>query len=63
MTKGQEGLVRYRLSRAEETLEEAKVMLLTGHPFGAANRICLRTVLKVIMLTGWRLRSKMYKKS
>ncbi|KPL24783.1 MAG: hypothetical protein AMJ75_02750 [Phycisphaerae bacterium SM1_79] len=39
MTKGQEELIRYKLSRADETLEEARVMLKTGHPYGAANRI------------------------
>ncbi len=39
MTKGQEDLIRYKLSRAEETLAEAKVMLETNHPYGAANRI------------------------
>lgn len=39
MTKGQEDLIRYKLSRAEETLEEARVMLQTNHPYGAANRI------------------------
>jgi len=39
MTKGQDDLIRYKLSRAEETLAEAKVMLQTSHPYGAANRI------------------------
>lgn len=39
MTKGQDDLIRYKLSRAEETLAEARVMLQTGHPYGAANRI------------------------
>ena len=39
MTKGQEDLIRYKLSRAKETLEEARVMLQTSHPYGAANRI------------------------
>jgi len=39
MTKGQDDLIRYKLSRAEETLAEARVMLQTSHPYGAANRI------------------------
>jgi len=39
MTKGRDDLIRYKLSRAEETLAEARVMLQTGHPYGAANRI------------------------
>jgi len=39
MTKGQKDLIRYKLSRAEETLEEARVMLQTDHAHGAANRI------------------------
>lgn len=39
MTEGQEDLIRYKISRAEETLDEARVMLQTGHPYGAANRI------------------------
>ena len=39
MTKGQEDLIRYKLTRAEETIEEARVMLQTDHPYGAANRI------------------------
>jgi len=39
MTKGQEDLIRYKLTRAKETLDEARVMLETSHPYGAANRI------------------------
>jgi len=39
MTEGQEDLIRYKISRAEETLDEARVMLQTSHPYGAANRI------------------------
>ncbi len=39
MTKGQKDLIRYKLSRTEETLEEAGVMLQTDHSHGAANRI------------------------
>lgn len=52
MTKGQEDLIRYRLSRAEETLEEARVMLQTGHPYGAANRIyytCFHAVTALLL--------------
>jgi len=50
MTKGQEDLIRYRLSRASETLEEAKVMLQTDHPYGAANRIYYACFYAVIAL-------------
>jgi hypothetical protein len=39
MSKGQEDLIRYKLTRAEETLEEARVMLQANHPHGAANRL------------------------
>lgn len=39
MTSGQKDLVRYRMGRASETLEEARMMLQEGHPYGAANRI------------------------
>ena len=39
MTKGQEDLIRYKIGRARESLAEAKVMLQTNHPHGAANRI------------------------
>lgn len=52
MTKGQEDLIHYRLSRAEETLEEARVMLQTGHPYGAANRIyytCFHAVTALLL--------------
>lgn len=37
MTGGQRDLVRYRMERAFETLEEARVMLQSGHFYGAAN--------------------------
>ena len=37
MTHEQQVLIRYRLERATETIEEAKVMMQTGHPHGAAN--------------------------
>ena len=39
MTKGQEDLIRYRIQRASETLEEAHLMLESGHLYGASNRI------------------------
>jgi len=39
LTNGQKDLIRYKLSRAQETLQEATVMLQTNHPYGAANRI------------------------
>jgi len=39
MTKGQEDLIRYKLSRARESLAETEVMLQISHPHGAANRI------------------------
>jgi uncharacterized protein (UPF0332 family) len=39
MTDGQKDLVRYRMERALETLQEARLMLESGHLHGAANRI------------------------
>ena len=39
MTDGQRDLARYRMERALETLQEAKLMLESGHLHGAANRI------------------------
>jgi uncharacterized protein (UPF0332 family) len=39
MIEGQADLICYRLSRAKETLEEARVMFGSGHFYGAANRI------------------------
>jgi uncharacterized protein (UPF0332 family) len=39
MTKGQKELVEYWLKRADETLDEARVMLKTNHPRGCANRL------------------------
>ena len=39
MTEGREDLIRYKLQRSGETLEEAKIMLQSSHLFGAANRI------------------------
>jgi hypothetical protein len=39
MTKGQKELVEYWLKRADETFDEAKVMMETNHPYGCANRL------------------------
>ena len=39
MTQGSEDLIKYKLERSDETLEEAKIMLGSSHLFGAANRI------------------------
>jgi uncharacterized protein (UPF0332 family) len=39
MTKGQTDIIRYRIERAVETLQEARLMLDSGHLHGAANRI------------------------
>jgi len=39
MTQGSEDLIKYKLERSGETLEEAKIMLRSSHLFGAANRI------------------------
>jgi len=39
MTDGTEDLIKYKLERSLETLEEAKLMLQSSHLFGAANRI------------------------
>lgn len=39
MTKGQKELIEYWLKRADETLEEARIMLKTGHPRGCTNRL------------------------
>ena len=39
MTEGRQALIRYRLDRAAETLEEARLMLQTHHRHGAANRL------------------------
>jgi uncharacterized protein (UPF0332 family) len=35
----QKDLIRNRLARAVETLEQAKIMFQTGHPSGAINRL------------------------
>jgi len=39
MTKGQKELIEYWLKRADETFDEAKVMMETDHPHGCANRL------------------------
>ncbi|MGA2915769.1 MAG: HEPN domain-containing protein [Sedimentisphaerales bacterium] len=39
MTKGQRELIEYWLRRADETLDEAKIMLKTNHPRGCTNRL------------------------
>ena len=38
MTDGTGDLIKYKLQRSEETLDEAKLMLQSSHLFGAANR-------------------------
>jgi uncharacterized protein (UPF0332 family) len=50
MTKGQAELIRYRLNRAKETLEEAQVMFDSGHFYGAANRIYYACFYAVVAL-------------
>jgi uncharacterized protein (UPF0332 family) len=55
MTDGQEDLIRYKLSRAKETLEEAEIMLQTGHSHGATNRIyyaCFYVVKALLLKRG-----------
>ena len=52
MTDGQAELIRYRLSRAKETLEEANELVNSGHLYGAANRIyyaCFYAVVALIL--------------
>jgi len=39
MTDGQKDLIRYRISRARETLDEARVLLESSMTHGSANRI------------------------
>ena len=39
MTDGAGDLIKYKLERSAETLEEAKLMLQSSHLFGAANRV------------------------
>jgi len=50
MTAGQAALIRYRLGRAKETLEEAQVMFDSGHCYGAANRIYYACFYAVVAL-------------
>ena len=50
MTDGQAELIRYRLSRARETLEEATELGNSGHLYGAANRIYYACFYAVIAL-------------
>ena len=52
MTDGQAELIRYRLSRAKETLEEANELVNSGHLYGAANRIyyaCFYAVISLLL--------------
>jgi len=52
MNQGREDLIRYKLQRSDETLEEAKVMFQTSHLFGAENRIyyaCLYAVSALLL--------------
>jgi len=52
MTPGQKDLIKYRFQRAQETLDEAKVMLETEHLYGASNRIyyaCFYAVSALLM--------------
>lgn len=39
MTSPKDDLVRYRLERAKETLDEAELMMSSNHLFGASNRL------------------------
>lgn len=38
MTSGEKDLIRYRMNRARETLQEARLMFDANHIYGAANR-------------------------
>ena len=52
MTDGQRELARYRMDRAFETLQEARLMVAGGHLHGAANRIyyaCFYAVLALLL--------------
>ena len=52
MTSSQKDLIKYRLQRATETLEEAELMLETEHFYGASNRIyyaCFYAVSALLM--------------
>lgn len=55
MTGGQKDLIHYRMERAEETLQEARLMLENGHFHGAANRIhyaCFYAVTALLLTRG-----------
>jgi uncharacterized protein (UPF0332 family) len=50
MTDGQRELVRYRMERAFETLQEARLIMEGGHLYGAANRIYYACFYAVVAL-------------
>ncbi len=50
MTGKQADLIRYRLNRAKETLQEAQIMADSGHLYGAANRIYYACFYAVVAL-------------
>ena len=55
MTSDQKDLVRYRMERAIETLQEARLMLEHGHLHGAANRIyyaCFYATVALLLTRG-----------
>lgn len=55
MTGDQKDLVRYRMERAGETLQEARLMLEHGHLHGAANRIyyaCFYATVALLLTRG-----------
>lgn len=49
MNSGQRDLMEFKLQRALETLEEAKVMLDTEHFYGASNSACFYAVSALLM--------------
>ena len=50
MTEEQSDLIRYRLNRAKETLEEAQIMFDNGHLYGASNRLYYACFYAVVAL-------------
>jgi uncharacterized protein (UPF0332 family) len=55
MTGDQKDLIRYRMERAGETLQEARLMLEHGHLHGAANRIyyaCFYAAVALLLTRG-----------
>jgi len=55
MTGDQRDLIRYRMERAGETLQEARLMLEHGHLHGAANRIyyaCFYATVALLLTQG-----------